>query len=285
MCSALGALRLGLFLCDVPTPALILDHSTATKWCGLTEAMLDDALNMEPSSLQDVIYTHTAVISGRDQSAGAVGLTTVQGACYENTQVVLANLDCNVDDVGGLQSFVGLGLNNHLTGGYYWGRASGPGAAMPAPGVKLVRSPDEAGRLSLLRVDNSNDGKRSEWCEVCISFFRIPIGHTHTARAQLLRGRRILILGPISVDDSLFPTRPHVLVVVCRTGASFCSGATSCRWCPPRLKHCLLQDPLTCSSAWSALVRAFHPEQNPAYQLFGSVSRRLESGGVPCNTN
>lgn len=189
MCTALGALRLGLFLCDVPTPALILDHSTATKWSGLTEAALDAALNMEPSSLGDVVYTHTAVVSGRDQSAGAVGLTTVQGVCYDSNQVVLANLDCSEDDVGGLQSFVGLGLNNHLTGGYYWGRASGPGAAMPAPGVKLAGSSDGAGRLSLLRVDNSNDGKRSEWCEVRMRFLCIPAGHTHTARTQLLLDR------------------------------------------------------------------------------------------------
>ena len=191
MCATLGALRLGLFLCDVPTPALILDHSTAATWCGLTEDALDAAINTEPSSLIDLIYTHTAVVSGRDQSAGAVGLTTMQGALYEDNkaQVVLANLDCSADDVGGLQSFVGLGLNNHLTGGYYWGRASGPGAAMPAPGVKLAGSSDGAGRLSLLRVDNSNDGKRSEWCEVRMSFFRIPAGHTHTARTQLLLDR------------------------------------------------------------------------------------------------
>lgn len=95
-------------------------------------------------------------------------MTTVQGAQYnsEDSQVLLAELDCSVDDIGGLESFVGLGLNNHLCGGYYWGRASGPGAAMPAPGVKLATTPSsDTGRLSLLRVDNSNDGKRSEWCE------------------------------------------------------------------------------------------------------------------------
>ena len=35
---------------------------------------------------------------------------------------------------------------------------------MPAPGVEL-REGGQAPLLSLLRVDNSNDGKRSEWCE------------------------------------------------------------------------------------------------------------------------
>lgn len=206
MCTALGALRLGLFLCDVPTPALILDHSTATKWSGLTEAALDAALNMEPSSLGDVVYTHTAVVSGRDQSAGAVGLTTVQGVCYDSNQVVLANLDCSEDDVGGLQSFVGLGLNNHLTGGYYWGRASGPGAAMPAPGVKLAGSSDGAGRLSLLRVDNSNDGKRSEWCEF------------------LQRGDQLQVV-PASTEALLTAGPFDVLVGVQRVGEGIPPGA------------------------------------------------------------
>ena len=184
----LGALRLGLFLCDVPTPSLILDHSTATTWCGLTEAALDTALNANPTSLSDVVYTHTAVISGRDQSAGAVGLTTVQGAQYnsEDSQVLLAELDCSVDDIGGLDSFVGLGLNNHLCGGYYWGRASGPGAAMPAPGVKLATTPSSGtGRLSLLRVDNSNDGKRSEWCEVSMPLLLRTHSHLFTSTRPL----------------------------------------------------------------------------------------------------
>ena len=76
--------------------------------------------------------------------------------------VTLARLDCTLEQVGGSEAFLGLGLNNHMTGGYYWGRASGPGAAMPAPGVAL-RSAEEG--LHLVRVENSNDGKRSEWCE------------------------------------------------------------------------------------------------------------------------
>ena len=72
-----AALRAGLLLCDVPTPALLLDHSTAALWRGLSPEALDAALNMpappagEDDPLEDLVYLHTAVTSGRDASAGA----------------------------------------------------------------------------------------------------------------------------------------------------------------------------------------------------------------------
>ena len=163
----LDLLHVGMLMCDVPTPALVLDHSTATKWNKLSDAALDAALNDNPKSLVDVIYAHTSVLSGRDPQAGAVGLTTVPGVAAGRAAeyVELARLDVTLEQAGGVGSFVGLGLNNHFTGGYYWGRASGPGAAMPAPGVELAFAKGAKPLLSLLRVDNSNDGKRSEWCE------------------------------------------------------------------------------------------------------------------------
>ena len=78
--------------------------------------------------------------------------------------MVLATLDCTKRQAGGTEAFLGLGMNNHFTPGYYWGRSTGPGAAMPAPGVAL-RSDAEEALLRLVRLENSNDGKRSEWCE------------------------------------------------------------------------------------------------------------------------
>ena len=157
----LDVLKMGMFLCDVPTPCMVLDHSTAQTWKGLTDvtASLNNAADDE--LLNDLIYLHTSVLSGRE-SCTAVGQTTLSGVAGVSERVVLARLDCGLDAAGGDGAYCGLGLNNHFTGGYYWGRASGPGAAMPAPGVELVA---DGATCQLVRVANSNDGKRSEWCE------------------------------------------------------------------------------------------------------------------------
>jgi hypothetical protein len=160
------ALKAGLLLCDVPTPALLLDHSTAATTCGLSPEQLDRALNdADAERLTDLLYVHASVTAGRDSSAGAVGTTTSFGFGREAAaeQIRLATLDCTLAQVGGDGAYCGLGLNNHLTGGYYWGRSTGVGAAMEAPGVALAGEAE--GALRLVRVENSNDGKRSEWCE------------------------------------------------------------------------------------------------------------------------
>jgi hypothetical protein len=157
------AVHAGMLLCDVPTPALVLDHSSALGIRGLSASGIEAALNHEvtcvASSLSDLLYVHATVRSGRE-STSAVGLVSTD----QEQHPVLAQLDCTLDECGGERSYVGLGLNNHFTGGYYWGRASGPGAAMPAPGVEL-RSEPGAPFVRVERIDNSNDGKRSEWCE------------------------------------------------------------------------------------------------------------------------
>ena len=55
------ALAAGMLLCDVPTPALLVDHSTAAAWRGLSPDALDAALNAASSdSLADMLYIHTA---------------------------------------------------------------------------------------------------------------------------------------------------------------------------------------------------------------------------------
>ena len=157
----------GMCLCDVPTPALLLDHSTAATWRGISPRELDAALNdANAELLSDLLFVHTATVAGRDAEAGAVGTVPAYGfgRTTPAEPVVLATLDCTKRQAGGAEAFLGLGMNNHFTPGYYWGRSTGPGAAMPAPGVAL-RSDAEEALLRLVRLENSNDGKRSEWCE------------------------------------------------------------------------------------------------------------------------
>ena len=158
----LSQLVAGMMLCDVPSPALVVDCTTARQRLASAEA-LDAALAAaDGDRLRDLVYVHATVLEGRDPAYGAVGSTTAAGQPGD-AAVVLAQLDATSAQVGGSGAFVGLGLNNHFTGGYYWGRSSGPGAAMPAPGVDLWDG--GAPLLQLRRVGNSNDGKRSEWCE------------------------------------------------------------------------------------------------------------------------
>ena len=166
MCLPSHAL-IGTMLCDVPTPALVVDCTTARRQRGIS--ILENISPFSPA-LQGLLFVHTSVTSGRDISFGAVGATTrgstgyfMKGTREVVGDIVLASLDA--PHCGG-SAYVGLGLNNHFTGGYYWGRSSGPGAALPAPGVGVVFA--ESGLLQLVRTEddeNSNDGKRSEWCD------------------------------------------------------------------------------------------------------------------------
>lgn len=231
MRALLSTIRFGMLLCDVPTPALILDHSTAQRWCGLSAPQVDATLNDRQvlDKLATILYVHTTVVSGRDVSAGAVGLTTAIGAetvgdflpdseYEEDGLVELACLDCSLAEVGGGKSFVGLGLNNHLVGGYYWGRASGPGAAMPAPGVKLIEG-SRAGETRLLRVANSNDGKRSEWCEFLRPGDQLQV--VPHSPAALLSGPWESIVGVCRVGDGVPPgAEPRVDAAWQRESAS-----------------------------------------------------------------
>ena len=163
-------------LCDISTPALLLDCTTARQR-GFTMQTLLETLNEDAAdNLSDLVYVHCSVITGRDPSAGPIGTTTRSGASSTPSaeeSVVLATLDTNRGECGGNHAFLGLGMNNHYTGGYYWGRSSGPGAAMPAPGVELVDGITEA--IQLRRVENSNDGKRSEWCEFLMTGDQLQI--------------------------------------------------------------------------------------------------------------
>jgi hypothetical protein len=202
---SLSSLVAGMMLCDVPSPALVLDCTTARQRCTADELDAALARPSDPSTevlLRDLLYVHTSVVRGRDTSLGAVGSIN-----RRTEPTVVAEVDATIQQVGGSDCFAALGLNNHFTGGYYWGRSSGPGAAMPAPGID-VRPTDDgtagARSLELLRVGNTNDGKRSEWCEFLVkgdtlqivpgslqeSFaaFEVLVGLTRDGDKQVPRG-------------------------------------------------------------------------------------------------
>ena len=201
----LDVLKMGMFLCDVPTPCMILDHSTALTSRKLSPTLIDEYLNDPVAALDDgshpltdLLYIHSSVVSGRESST-AVGQTTLSGVTGDVQRTVLARLDVELEHAGGEEAYVGLGLNNHFTGGYYWGRASGPGAAMPAPGVELKSfdGAQESPTACVVRVANSNDGKRSEWCE-------------------FLRSGDQLQLVPAGTPPSMLANLPFEVLVGCR---------------------------------------------------------------------
>jgi len=177
------SLSIGTMLCDVPSPALLLDCTTARRRGVALDS--EHLGQLDGERFQDLVYVHASVLTGREASDGPVGTTTRAGGTCETSDIVLACLDASASECGGSDAFVGLGLNNHFTGGYYWGRSSGPGAALPAPGVRL-RTEGDDGLLTMVRsasvlrndgeeANNSNDGKRSEWAEFLRSGDQVQI--------------------------------------------------------------------------------------------------------------
>lgn len=154
-----------------------------------------------------VVFLHCAVTStavrdrmdARFGSGKARNLGTVNGAAL----VVAAAKGLPVGEPARSPLFyLGLGLANHHIGGYYWGRSLGRGAAAPAVGVSVVPA---SGALQLLwarrrRVvaaeapadlpsalaPNSNDGKRSEWCDFLQRRDRVELVPRDAAVARAL---------------------------------------------------------------------------------------------------
>ena len=120
---------------DLRTPTLVVD--------------LGQSFDVATSSLTDRIFVHARV------------------AELEPAPGLLARLDCTLEQCGG-SGTLALGLNNDFgDAAYYWARAAGKGASMPTPGVSLE---ELDGFVALRRgVDNTNDGKRSEW----VNFLRV----------------------------------------------------------------------------------------------------------------
>jgi hypothetical protein len=79
-----------------------------------------------------------------------------------------------------------LGLNNHHTISYYWGRSAGMGASMEAPGVKLHGSCLLWESATGFADCNSNDGKRSEWVNFLRSGDQVQLKAENDEAAILL---------------------------------------------------------------------------------------------------
>ena len=214
-----SSLVAGMMLCDIPSPALVLDCTTGRQRCSARE--LDAALAHPTDAsaaalLRDLLYVHTSVVRGRDASLGAVGSVSERAE-----PVVVAEVDATYQQVGGSDCFAALGLNNHFTGGYYWGRSSGPGAAMPAPGIEVRPSASATtggSPLQLLRIGNTNDGKRSEWCEFLVKGDTLQIvpGSLETSFAAF-----DVLVGLTRDGDKQVPRGAEPIVEACWTS---CDG-------------------------------------------------------------
>ncbi|KAL1510390.1 hypothetical protein AB1Y20_006699 [Prymnesium parvum] len=155
---------------DVPTPALVVDADALP------------AAGADLDRLGRLLRAHRA-----DAAAAAELRALLSGTLYLHARVVrraprrtryhreatypLCTVDLpsagHVD--GG--AYLCCGLNNHYDASYYWARSAGGGSRLSAPGVALWPGCD--GLVEIVRVgaadipagQQTNDGKRSEWCE------------------------------------------------------------------------------------------------------------------------
>lgn len=95
----------------------------------------------------DLFYVHSTVIKDKTDS-----------------EDILAVLDLpRTSDP--MEAQLVLGLNNHHCISYYWARSAGAGASMDAIGVEYESKTSELKWAKGGFINsNSNDGKRSEWC-------------------------------------------------------------------------------------------------------------------------
>ena len=123
-------------------------------------------------------YFHASVVRSRSD---------VEDSCaVKGGKPFLAELDLPPSLCGSDGARLVLGLNNHHVGSYYWARSAGAGSSMDAIGVAFVDDGNDGGVLCWEdeggpMACNSNDGKRSEWC----NFLRpadtvqlVPMGST-----------------------------------------------------------------------------------------------------------
>lgn len=156
-----------MLLSDVPSPALVLElgifeanlaalgHHRMTMETAL--AALSEA--EQRSALDGCTFIHSSVRSTEERDASDALLGSGQAE-------ILAEIDAGLDAVGPGGCYLCLGLNNHHVMGYYWARSAGAGASMEAPGIGWrAREGGHCGELFRLTDMNTNDGKRSEWCD------------------------------------------------------------------------------------------------------------------------
>ena len=158
---------------DGTTSAATSDSATSDAGDGAIQLDLTDRADQAA-----LAYFHTSVVKSKsdveDSSVGRGG------------KPFLAELDLPPSLCGSDGARLVLGLNNHHVGSYYWARSAGAGSSMDAIGVAFVDDGNDNGVLCWEDDNgpmacNSNDGKRSEWC----NFLRpgdtvqlVPMGST-----------------------------------------------------------------------------------------------------------
>ena len=187
-----------LLLSDLPTPSCVLDvralrkrhgilssiipslrlpgHDVLLRPCGPETESEFDAQNI--AATYDDTSTVTLDLTDKvDEAALAyfhASVVTSRGAVDDENcraETFLAELDLPPSFCGSDGARLVLGLANHHVGSYYWARSAGAGSSMDAIGVKFTDDgtgsdkgilcwEDEGGFIA----SNSNDGKRSEWC-------------------------------------------------------------------------------------------------------------------------
>ena len=162
-----------LLLCDVPTPAVVVDLD-------LLEQRGLDLATATAVELEGALFVHSSVVNvdARDASDARHG----SGHAQE-----MATLDVPRCDLG-LKPTLALGLNNHHAGSYFWAKSSGAGASMPAPGILLGTDTDGLTVLVRDPDQQSNDGKRSEWCDFVRPGDQVQILPGGPADMQLVLG-------------------------------------------------------------------------------------------------
>ena len=147
-------------LCDVPTPALVIDADAVPQQEALGVLMAGPANSAMETALADAAYLHSRVQS----------LPAQRPPFHRDASYTLCTLDAALPDGG---AFLSMGLNNDYDPSYYWARHAGPNARRPVPGIGCRVA--EGGLAEIFRMSeaeatklgrpNPNDGKWSEWCE------------------------------------------------------------------------------------------------------------------------
>mmetsp|Transcript_33550 Transcript_33550/g.98856 ORF Transcript_33550/g.98856 Transcript_33550/m.98856 type:complete len:272 (-) Transcript_33550:726-1541(-) len=191
-----------LLLSDLPTPSFVMDVRALRKRYGISSTMTPslrlprhDVVLLRPCGPETdtELHAHTATIYGdtsTEEDTILLDLTDKAdeaALAYFHASVVRSRSDVEDDDNFRAETFLAeldlplslcgsdgarlvLGLNNHHVGSYYWARSAGAGSSMDAIGIQFIDDTcgdkgvlcweDEGGPIAC----NSNDGKRSEWC-------------------------------------------------------------------------------------------------------------------------
>lgn len=123
----------GDLLRNLPTPSLLIELSLAEGAIDSDSSVsLEDILN-DPNSnhlLNGSVFVHTQIMDTSVRDA----ITQQQGSGKSH---IICQVDVSPELIPG-GAYLGIGLANHLVGGYYWARGLGMGASLPAHGVFLT---------------------------------------------------------------------------------------------------------------------------------------------------